>query len=166
MKLRAQGRGGRRAVALLGVGVTLWLSGEEGLRHVPLADRLPAAGRTLFHRVPSSRSGLDFRLQFPQKAPFDLLTDQTSGTGVAIGDVDGDQRPDLFFTTYNQGNRLYRNLGSWRFEDITQEAGVAGEGRWCGGANFVDFDNDGDYDIFAFNLFLQNGISCILQPAE
>ncbi len=148
MKLRAQVRGGWRAVALLGVGVTLWLSGEEGLRHVPLADRLPAAGRTLFHRVPSSRSGLDFRLQFPQKAPFDLLTDQTSGTGVAIGDVDGDQRPDLFFTTYNQGNRLYRNLGSWKFEDITQEAGVAGEGRWCGGANFVDIDNDGDLDLY------------------
>lgn len=113
----------------------------------PLVSRSVSDSDTLFSLVTGVESGVRHRLEFPSKAPFDLLTDQTSGAGVAIGDVDGDGLPDLFFTRYDSGNRLYRNLGDWRFEDITESAGVAAEGRWCGGASFVDIDNDGDLDL-------------------
>ena len=112
------------------------------------APRSEFASDSLFSLVSGVESGVDHRLVFPEKAPFDLLTDQTSGAGVAIGDVDGDGHPDLFFTSYDRGNRLYRNLGAWRFEDVTEAAGVAAKGSWSGGATFVDIDNDDDLDLY------------------
>jgi hypothetical protein len=53
------------------------------------------------------------------------------GTGVAIGDYDGDGRPDIFVVTKNHGCRLFRNLGGYKFEDVTEKAGVGAEpGVW------------------------------------
>jgi hypothetical protein len=73
------------------------------------------------------------------------------GQGVAVGDVDGDGRPDLFITAVGP-NRLYRNLGGGRFADVTAEAGVAGEAdRWSTAAAFLDYDLDGDLDLFVAN---------------
>ncbi|MGH2570673.1 MAG: FG-GAP repeat domain-containing protein, partial [bacterium] len=68
------------------------------------------------------------------------------GMGMAVGDYDGDGRPDLFVTNFGP-DRLYRNLGGGRFADVTEAAGVAGEGWSCSTA-FVDFDADGDLDLF------------------
>ena len=51
------------------------------------------------------------------------------GTAIAAADVDGDGRPDLFFTNQRGGNQLWRNLGGGRFEDITATAGVAMAGK-------------------------------------
>ena len=123
---------------------SLWADHEAS----PLKVRDVGVSGTLFERIHSDQTGLDLDLKFPSGAPFDLLTDQTSGTGVAVGDVDGDGLPDIYFTAYDRGNRLYRNLGGWRFEDITMASQVTGEGRWCGGTSFVDVDNDGDLDLF------------------
>ncbi len=72
------------------------------------------------------------------------------GTGVAVGDYDGDGRTDLFLTAVGP-NRLLRNFGG-RFEDVTAAAGVAGDpGEWSTSAAFVDVDNDGDLDLFVCN---------------
>jgi hypothetical protein len=71
------------------------------------------------------------------------------GTGVAIGDYDGDGRPDIFVVSKTEGCRLFRNLGGYRFEDVTQKAGVgAAPGVWNQGATFVDINNDGLLDIY------------------
>ena len=74
------------------------------------------------------------------------------GTGVAIGDYDGDGRPDLFVVSKTESCRLFRNLGGWRFEDVTDQAGVgdkgAAAGIWKQGATFVDVNNDGRLDIY------------------
>jgi hypothetical protein len=73
------------------------------------------------------------------------------GMGVAIGDADGDGRPDLFLTAVGR-NRLLRNLGGGRFEDITESAGVAGDpDSWSTSAAFLDYDRDGDLDLFVAN---------------
>jgi hypothetical protein len=71
------------------------------------------------------------------------------GTGVAIGDYDGDGRPDLFVVTKTKGCRLFRNLGNFKFEDVTEKAGVgATPGIWNTGATFVDINNSGRLDIY------------------
>lgn len=91
------------------------------------------------------------------------------GGGVAIFDADGDGRLDLFFTngaalsTQTSSNRppekadprfwnrLYRNLGGWKFEDVTERAGLRGT-RYDFGAAVADYDNDGDVDLLVTGL--------------
>ena len=106
------------------------------------------AASPLFESMPSSRTGIDLVHDFPRNVPFEYLQDQGSGAGVCVGDYDGDGNADIFLTNYDRGSRLYRNLGNWRFEDVTAGAGVKDEGRWCAGASFVDVDNDGDLDLY------------------
>jgi enediyne biosynthesis protein E4 len=73
------------------------------------------------------------------------------GTGVAVGDVDGDGYPDVFVAAVGR-NRLLRNLGGRRFEDITESAGVGGDAaEWSTSPAFFDADNDGDLDLFVGN---------------
>jgi enediyne biosynthesis protein E4 len=83
------------------------------------------------------------------------VNDKGSATGSmhgTIGDIDGDGLVDMLVTDLKYG-ALYRNLGSGVFEDITHRSGVAnafsGKGQW--GAAFIDYDNDGDLDIFSAN---------------
>jgi enediyne biosynthesis protein E4 len=72
------------------------------------------------------------------------------GMGVAVGDYDGDGWEDLYLTSLND-NRLLRNLGG-RFEDVTTNAGVAGApDAWSSSAAFLDYDRDGDLDLFVVN---------------
>ena len=74
------------------------------------------------------------------------------GTGVAIGAYDGDGKPDIFVVSKTESCRLFHNLGDWKFEDVTEKAGVADHGDaagiWKQGATFVDVNNDGLLDIY------------------
>jgi hypothetical protein len=91
------------------------------------------------------------------------------GTGVAIGDYDNDGRPDIFVVSKTGRCRLFRNLGSWKFEDVTEQAGLGdgilkeGADAWRQGAVFADVNNDGWLDLYIcrFNapnlLFINQG---------
>jgi hypothetical protein len=97
---------------------------------------------------------------------------ETAGSGVAIFDYDNDGRSDIYLvngSTFGavQGKEkpvraaLYRNLGNWQFEDVTDKAGVANE-RWGCGVAAGDFDNDGNSDLYVSNwgisrLYQNNG---------
>lgn len=71
-----------------------------------------------------------------------------NGGGVAVGDFNNDGLPDLYFTASTTSNKLYLNKGHLSFRDVTDEAGVGGEGRWCNAASVVDINNDGLLDIY------------------
>lgn len=72
-------------------------------------------------------------------------------SAVTVGDYNNDGYEDLFLTYWGQ-NVLYRNLGNGRFIDDTAKAGLARPGtRWGSGCAFIDFDRDGDLDLFVAN---------------
>lgn len=78
------------------------------------------------------------------------------GSGLAVADVDGDGRLDIYFMSQLGGNGLYRNLGDGQFEDITAKAGVAMEDRVSVAPAFADIDNDGDPDLFVTTVRMGN----------
>lgn len=73
------------------------------------------------------------------------------GMGAAVGDYDNDGNVDVFITALGN-NRLFRNRGEGKFEEVTEAAGVGGDDdRWSTGAGWFDYDNDGDLDLFVAN---------------
>lgn len=71
-----------------------------------------------------------------------------NGAGVAVGDVNNDGLPDLYFVGNSTPNKLYLNKGNFLFEDITGSAGVGGKASWQTGVTMVDINGDGWLDIY------------------
>ena len=121
-----------------------WTEFEEGrFRPLQFAGSADAA----FTPVPSRTTGV---LSAPTITERQRLGNRTlsHGTGVALGDIDGDGWVDLYVCRLDGANALYRNLGGWSFEDITDASGSALADRMSRGAVFADADGDGDLDLF------------------
>lgn len=106
---------------------------------------LDPKGKGGFQLLDPTSTGLSFANQVSLETVGKHAT--LIASGLAAGDVDGDGWCDLYFCSIDGPNVLYRNLGNWKFEDITAQAGVAHADRHSIGAAFADVDGDGDLDL-------------------
>ena len=104
----------------------------------------------LFELLKPEATGVSFANTLPEKPDFNILNYlyYYNGAGVAVGDIDGDGLPDLYFTSNLGPNKLYRNKGNYQFEDITDKAGVADSIGWKTGVTMADVNGDGKIDIY------------------
>ena len=137
--------------------------------------QVETSGTTRTIRFEESASGVGFVLNNGSTSD-KPIPDSTLG-GLALLDCDNDSLLDIFFTNGARfpgfkkadssfHNRLYRNLGDRRFEDVTGQAGVAGHGYSMGVA-VADFDNDGAADLYVAGLdrdtLYRNSGGCIFE---
>src|SRR5687767_8804927 len=103
----------------------------------------------LFKLLSPDRTGVTFANTITTNDSLNVQTDVYvyNGAGVAVGDIDNDGLPDIFFSGNMVSSRLYLNKGDMRFQDITESARV-GTRRWAAGATMVDINNDGFLDIY------------------
>ena len=87
-----------------------------------------------------------------------------NGSGVAVGDYDEDGLPDIYLASLNGRNTLYKNLGGWKFKDVTAEAGVAGGEQFYRGAVFADINGDGHLDLLL--AVTGGGVRCFLNDGH
>ena len=145
--------------------------GEVSVRFTPLRfgenDTEKEVGevgkaRVGFRRVSSNLSGVNFVNRLSDNLMVRNIN-LLNGSGLALGDFDRDGLIDVFFSGLQSPNALYRNLGSWRFEDVTSKAGVANPRSLSTGAAFVDVNADGWLDLMtcamggANALFINQG---------
>ncbi|MCL6524107.1 MAG: VCBS repeat-containing protein [Thermoflavifilum sp.] len=107
--------------------------------------------KPLFKLLPSSLTDVYFSNNLTEDSLHNLMKYEYfyNGGGVAIGDLNGDGLPDIYFTGNMVSNKLYLNEGHMRFKDVTDEAGVAGrKNGWKTGVTLADVNGDGLLDIY------------------
>ncbi|HEU5054151.1 MAG TPA: VCBS repeat-containing protein [Hanamia sp.] len=116
---------------------------------------------TLFQLIPASQTGITFNNKVVNEDNFNIFKYRNffNGGGVAIGDVNNDGLPDIFFTSNQHGNKLYINKGNWQFEDVTDKAGLKDSNRWHTGVTMADVNGDGWLDIYVCNSGDVNGVN-------
>lgn len=113
---------------------------------------------TLFKNVDPSASGITFNNTIIENDSMNILDYENiyNGGGVGVGDFNNDGLPDLYFTGNLVANKLYLNKGEFKFQDITEQSGTNGNGRWCRGVSVIDINSDGLQDIYISATGLRN----------
>ena len=103
-----------------------------------------------FEKKSSIETGIDFQNNLEYTEDFNPYTYRNffNGGGVALGDINNDGLIDIYFTGNIVDNALYLNKGNWKFENITESAGVLCQDNWSTGATFIDINNDGLLDLY------------------
>ena len=112
-----------------------------------------------FEMVAPSNSGLQFNNVLKDTTDQNILDYLYfyNGGGVAIGDINNDNLPDVFFTSNQNPNKLFLNKGNLQFEDISDKAGIGGSSTWNTGVSMADVNGDGFLDIYVCAVVGTNG---------
>lgn len=111
----------------------------------------------LFQSLSSSATGITFSNDITETKNLNIVEYlyMYNGGGVAIGDVNNDGLPDIYFTANQKSNQLYLNRGNFKFEDVTAKAGVGGifgDSTWSNGVTMADVNGDGWLDIYVCRM--------------
>ena len=147
------------------------LAWDDGPGHRSAPLQIAGTRDAGFDLLPPAFTGLSFTNRLFGEM---FLTNAVAhnGAGVAASDVDGDGLCDLYFANLQGDNRLYRNLGGWKFADITDSAGVGCAGQLSTGAVFADVNGDGHTDLLVngitagTRLFVNDGGGRFAEPAD
>ena len=132
--------------------VTSGAAGPARTRGAAGAGTPVAKGPTVVFEDVAAAAGIHFRMQFLAKEQGEhfRINLYDHGSGVAVGDYDGDGRDDIYFCNQLGSNALYHNDGNGRFTDVTAAAGadLALADRISVAAVFADYDADGHQDLY------------------
>src|SRR5690349_11767470 len=94
---------------------------------------------SLFHLLPATQTGISFRNEVKDTKVMNIFNYHNfyNGGGVAIGDVNNDGKPDIFFTSNQGSNKLYINKSNWHFEDVTANAALTSTHQWHTGVTMA-----------------------------
>ena len=125
----------------------------------PLPERTGLPNEPLFSKLAVETTGITFQNDIDLTHPLKRLyhCGFVCG-GVAVGDLDGDDLPELFFASGPGTNRLYKQTAPFQFKDITESADVGGGKDWAAGVAFIDIDADSDLDIYVSNYESPNAL--------
>ncbi|HHG86089.1 MAG TPA: CRTAC1 family protein, partial [Bacteroidetes bacterium] len=147
---------------------------DGGIDHVSGLDGQGHAGDARFRLLSTQASGISFVNSISESADLNYFQwmYMYNGGGVAVGDLNGDHLPDVYFSGNQVPNQLYLNLGNLKFREVSAIAGVAGS-KWSTGVTMADVNGDGRLDIYVTRggpflenvwdrtnlLFLNNGVN-------
>lgn len=134
------------SIVLISVGLLNSCTSNTDKQFIPPAN-------PLFVKLDSLQTGIGFTNTVQDREDYNILTYRNfyNGGGVALGDINNDGLPDVFFTANLGESKLYLNKGNFMFKDITASTGIKSKRGWRTGVTMADVNADGWLDIYVCN---------------